>query len=70
MATVNAKANLEAISNKPFLSQMKADADYENKMILHLLENGSDSDLSLIPKKHYSTNPLVKFWNQIREIFS
>ncbi|NJL77693.1 MAG: hypothetical protein HC836_10345 [Richelia sp. RM2_1_2] len=70
MATVNAKANLEAISNKPFLAQMKADADYENKMILHLLENGSDSDLSLIPKKHYSTNPLVKFWNQIREIFS
>jgi hypothetical protein len=70
MATVNAQANLESISNKPFLAQMKSDADYENKKIKHLLENGSDSDLSLIPKKHYSTNPLVKLWNEIREIFS
>jgi hypothetical protein len=70
MATVNAKASLESISNKPFLAQMKADADYENKKIKHLLENGSDSDLSLIPKKHYSTNPLVKLWNEVREIFS
>ncbi len=70
MATVNAQASLESISNKPFLAQMKADADFENKKIKHLLENGSDSDLSLIPKKHYSTNPLVKLWNEIRDIFS
>jgi hypothetical protein len=70
MATVNAKASLESISNKPFLAQMKADADYENKKIKHLLENGSDSDLSLIPKKHYSTNPLVKLWNEIRDMFN
>ncbi len=70
MATVNAKASLDSISNKPFLAQMKADADYENKKIQHLLENGSDSDLSLIPKKHYSTNPVVKLWNNIRDIFS
>lgn len=69
MATVNAKANLESISNKPFLAQMKADEDYENKKMKHLLEHGSDSDLSLIPKKHYSTNPVVKLWNEIREIF-
>lgn len=70
MATVNAKANLESISNKPFLAQMKADADFENKKIKHLLENGSDSDLSLIPRKQFSTNPVVKLWNSIREIFS
>lgn len=70
MATVNTKASLESISNKPFLAQMKADADYENKKIQHLLENGSDSDLSLIPKKHYSTNPLVKLWNEIRDMFN
>ena len=70
MATVNAKASLESISNKPFLAQMKADRDYEDKKIKHLLENGSDSDLSLIPKKHYSTNPVVKLWNEIRDIFS
>ncbi|NJO62397.1 MAG: hypothetical protein HC836_30480 [Richelia sp. RM2_1_2] len=70
MATVNAKANLESISNKPFLAQMKADADYENKKIKHLLENGSDSDLSLIPRKQFSTNPVIKLWNSIREIFS
>ncbi len=70
MATVNAKASLESISNKPFLAQMKADADYEDKKIKHLLENGSDSDLSLIPKKHYSTNPVIKLWNNIRDIFS
>lgn len=69
MATVNAQANLESISNKPFLAQMKADEDYENKKMKHLLENGSDSDLSLIPRKHYSTNPVVKFWNEVREIF-
>jgi hypothetical protein len=70
MATVNAKASLESITNKPFLAQMKADEDFENKKIKHLLENGSDSDLSLIPKKEFSTNPLVKLWNEVREIFS
>jgi hypothetical protein len=70
MTTVEAKASLEGISNKPFIAQMKADRDYEDKKIQHLLENGSDSDLSLIPRKHYSTNPIVKLWNQVREIFS
>lgn len=70
MATVNAKASLESISNKPFIAQMKSNADYEKKKIQHLLENGSDSDLSLIPRKHYSTNPVVKLWNNIRDIFS
>lgn len=69
MSTVNAKANLESISNKPFLAQMRADEDYESKKIKHLLENGSDSDLSLIPRKDFSTNPVVKVWNNIRDIF-
>ncbi|PAX58343.1 hypothetical protein [Brunnivagina elsteri] len=69
MATVNTKVNLESISNKPFLAQIQANRDYEDKKIKHLLENGSDSDNSLIPKKHFSTNPVVKFWNNIREIF-
>ncbi len=69
MMTVSAKANLESITNKPFLAQVKADQDYENKKIKHLLENGSDSDLSLIPRKHFSTNPVVKLWNEIRDIF-
>ncbi|KAB8318220.1 hypothetical protein SD81_017220 [Tolypothrix campylonemoides VB511288] len=70
MTTVEAKASLEGISNKPFIAQMKADRDFEDKKIQHLLENGSDSDLNLIPRKHYSTNPIVKLWNQVREIFS
>jgi hypothetical protein len=69
MATVEAKTKLEDISNKPFIAQIKAERDYEDKKIKHLLENGSDSDLSLIPKKHFSTNPVVKFWNNVREIF-
>lgn len=70
MKTVDAQASLESISNKPFLAQMKADENYEERKIKHLLENGSDSDLSLVPKKHYSTNPLVKFWNDVRDLFS
>jgi hypothetical protein len=70
MATVNAKASLESITNKPFLAQMKSNEDFENKKIKHLLENGSDSDLSLIPRKEFSTNPLVKLWNNIRDIFN
>ncbi|NJO65140.1 MAG: hypothetical protein HC836_45640 [Richelia sp. RM2_1_2] len=51
MAEVNAKANLESISNKPFLAQMREDAVGEEQKIKHILEHGSDSDLSLIPRK-------------------
>jgi hypothetical protein len=69
MVTVNAQANLESISNKPFIAQLKADEDYDNRKIKHLLENGSQSDLSLIPRKDFSTNPVVKVWNYIRNIF-
>lgn len=69
MKTVDAQANLESISNKPFLAQMREDEKYEEQKIKHMLEHGSDSDLSLIPKKEYSTNPLVKFWNEVRDLF-
>ncbi len=70
MTTVNAKAQLEGISNRPFLAQIQADQDYENKKIQHLLEHGSEGDLELIPRKNFSTNPLIKFWNNVREVFS
>lgn len=70
MTTVNAKAQLEGISNRPFLAQIQADADYENRKIQHLLEHGSEGDLELIPRKNFSTNPVVKFWNNVREVFS
>lgn len=70
MKTVDAQANLESITNKPFLAQMREDEKYEQQKIKHLLEHGSESDLSLIPQKHYATNPLVKAWNEIRNLFS
>ncbi|MBW4504953.1 MAG: hypothetical protein KME64_00305 [Scytonematopsis contorta HA4267-MV1] len=70
MVDVEMQAKFEGISNKPFLAQMKADDEYEEKKIQHILENGSDSNLSLIPRKQFSTNPVVKLWNSVREIFS
>jgi hypothetical protein len=69
-ATVNNQAQMEGISNRPMLAQMQADKDYENAKINHLLEHGSDGDLSLIPKKHFTNNPVVKVWESIRNIFS
>jgi len=70
MATVNNQAQMEGISNRPMMAQMQADRDYENAKINHLLEHGSDGDLSLIPKKHFSSNPVVRVWESIRNIFS
>jgi len=70
MATVNAQASMESISNKPFLAQIKADQDYENKKVKHLLEHGSEADLSLLPQKHFTSNPIVKMWNGVREFFA
>ena len=70
MVTATQKAQLEGISNRPFVAQIQADADYEDRKISHLLENGSDSDLSLLPKKEFATNPLIKFWNNVRQAFS
>lgn len=70
VATVNNQAQMEGISNRPMLAQMQADRDYENAKINHLLEHGSDGDLSLIPKKHFTNNPVVRIWEEIRGIFS
>jgi hypothetical protein len=70
MKDVDARIQQEGISNKPFLAQLKADEDYENKKIQHILEHGSQKDLSLIPHKQYVTNPLKKMWNSIRDFFS
>jgi hypothetical protein len=69
-ATVNNQAQMEGISNRPMLAQMQADRDYENAKINHLLEHGSEGDLNLIPRKHFTNNPVVKLWNEIRGVFS
>lgn len=70
MRDVTSNARFEATSNKPYIAQMQADRDYEKEKALHLLENGSDSDLELIPRKHFTTNPVVRMWNGIRDFFS
>jgi hypothetical protein len=70
MATVNHQAQMETITNKPLIAQMKEDRAYEDKKTQHLLEYGSDADLSLIPRKNFETNPVVKAWNSVRRIFT
>ncbi len=70
MKDVDARIQQEGISNKPFLAQLKADEDYENKKIKHILEHGSQKDLSLISHKQYVTNPVKKMWDSIRDFFS
>ncbi len=70
MKDVDARIQQEGISNKPFLAQLKADEDYENKKIKHILEHGSQKDLSLISHKQYVTNPVKKMWDSIRNFFS
>lgn len=70
MRDVTSNARFEATSNKPYVAQMQADRDYEKEKALHLLDNGSDSDLNLIPRKHFTTNPVVQMWNGVRDFFS
>lgn len=70
MKEIDYKVQMENISNKPFVAQLKADEDYETKKIQHILAHGSESDLSLIPRKQYITNPLRKLWQEIRDLFS
>lgn len=70
ITTVNYQAQMETISNKPLIAQMKEDRAYEDKKTQHLLEYGSDSDLSLLPRKNFATNPVVKAWNSVRRIFT
>jgi len=67
---VDINAQFETVTNKPFLAQLKADEDYENKRIQHILEHGSQKDLKLLPRKQYVTNPLKKAWDNVREFFS
>jgi hypothetical protein len=70
MKEIDAQAQLESISNKPFTAQLKADEDYEKRKIQHILEHGSEQDLKLLPRKQYVTNPLKKAWQNIREFFN
>lgn len=70
MKEIDYKVQMENISNKPYIAQLKADEDYEDKKIQHILEHGSESDLSLIPRKQYITNPLSRMWQSIRDFFS
>ncbi|MHC5916112.1 MAG: hypothetical protein ACYTXE_35110 [Nostoc sp.] len=70
MKTIDAQVQQESISNKPFIAQLKANEDYENKKIQHILEHGSQQDLSLIPRKKYVTNPLKQMWDEVRDFFS
>ncbi|MEA5622787.1 hypothetical protein [Nostoc sp. UHCC 0251] len=70
MKEIDYKVQMENISNKPYIAQLKADEDYENKKIQHILQNGSESDLTLIPRKQYITNPLSRMWQSIRDFFS
>lgn len=65
----NTKARMETISNRPFLEQRKADEERDNKILQERLQWGSEADLSLIPSKVYSRNPVVRMWNKVREVF-
>lgn len=70
MKEIDHKVQMQTVSNKPFVAQLKVDEDYENRKIQHILEHGSESDLSLIPRKQYITNPLRKMWQVVRDFFS
>jgi hypothetical protein len=69
MKEIDVQAQLEGISNKPYVAQLKANEDYENKKIQHILEYGSQKNLSLIPRKEYVTNPVKKAWDWVRSLF-
>jgi hypothetical protein len=70
MKEIDHKSQMQTVSNKPFVAQLKADEDYENRKIQHILEHGSESDLSLIPRKQYINNPLRKMWQFVQDLFS
>jgi hypothetical protein len=70
MKEIDSQSVLEDISNKPFMAQIKANEDYENRKIKHILEHGSEQDLKLLPRRNYVTNPLKKAWQNIREFFN
>lgn len=70
MKEVDHKVQMKTISNRPYVAQMKADDDYEDRKIQHILEYGSDKNLSLLPRKQYVTNPIQRAWAWVRETFS
>lgn len=66
---VDAIAQQESISNAPYLKQLQADKELSRQRMMHWLQNGSDSNVALIPEKNYITNPIQKFWQEVRGIF-
>lgn len=66
---VDAIAGQESITNAPYLKQLQADRELSKQRMLHWLQHGSDSNVSLIPQKNYITNPIQKFWHEVRGIF-
>jgi hypothetical protein len=70
MKEVDTQARFEQTSNRPMMSQMVADEQYETQKINHLLQHGSNSDLSLIPRKNYVKNPVRQAWDNVRDFFS
>lgn len=67
---VEAIAQQESISNAPYFKQIQADRELSKQRTLHWLEHGSESNTELIPQKNYVTNPIRKFWQEVRNIFS
>ena len=67
---VDAIAAQESISNAPYLKQLQADRELSKQRMLHWLQHGSESNTSLIPEKHYITNPIKRFWQEVRGIFN
>lgn len=67
---VDAIAAQEAISNSPYLKQLQADKELSKQRTLHWLQHGSHSNTALIAEKNYVTNPIRKFWQEVRGMFS
>lgn len=70
MRQVDNQYKIESTVNKPAISQIQADADYENRKIQALLKDGSNADLSLLPKKQYISNSISVVWERVKEFFS
>lgn len=66
---VNVQANWDSVNNKPAMMQLKADKDYNSKKSQHILEHGSNADLSLIPQKQYVTTT-ERVWNTVKSWFN
>ncbi|MEM9926689.1 MAG: hypothetical protein AAF915_23560 [Cyanobacteria bacterium P01_D01_bin.50] len=69
ITNVEHQASLESATNRPLEQQRLADKQYEMDTMVERLTHGSDADITLLPKKHYTNNVFVKVWNGIRDIF-